>query len=131
MTLKTPMARALGLGSAKSGTEHWWMQRVTAVALVPLTLWFAAALVGLDGLDQATVTTWIAQPLTAVLLLLLVATLIYHSFLGTQVVIEDYTGGATRVLTLLIVRFLHVVTAVAALFAILKIAFGTTIGTST
>ncbi|WP_405220103.1 succinate dehydrogenase, hydrophobic membrane anchor protein [Lentisalinibacter sediminis] len=125
MTIKTPMARALGLGSAKSGTEHWWMQRVSAVALVPLTLWFVIALLGLEGLDHATVTGWIATPVTAVLLLLLVATLTYHSFLGTQVVIEDYTGGATRVITLLAVRFLHVVVAVAALFAILKIAFGT------
>jgi succinate dehydrogenase / fumarate reductase membrane anchor subunit len=119
------MARALGLGSAKSGTEHWWMQRVTAVALVPLTLWFVVALIGLDGLDQATVAAWIAQPVTAVLLLLLVAALVYHSFLGTQVVIEDYTGGATRVVTLVVVRFVHVVVAVAAVFAILKIAFGT------
>jgi len=125
MTIKTPMARALELGSAKSGTEHWWMQRVTAVALVPLTLWFVVAVLGLDGLDRGAVTAWIAQPVTAVLLLLLVATLTYHSFLGTQVVIEDYTGGATRVITLLAVRFLHVVVAVAALFAILKIAFGT------
>ncbi len=125
MTIRTPMARALGLGSAKSGTEHWWMQRVTAVALVPLTLWFVLAVLGLEGLDHGTVTAWIAQPLTAVLLLLLVATLVYHSFLGTQVVIEDYTGGATRVITLLAVRFLHVAVAVAALFAILKIAFGT------
>ncbi len=125
MSIKTPMARALGLGSAKSGTEHWWMQRVTAVALVPLTLWFVVALLGLDGLEWASVTAWIAQPVTAVLLVLLVAALVYHSFLGTQVVIEDYTGGATRVVTLVVVRFVHVAVAVAAVFAILKIAFGT------
>ena len=125
MTIKTPMARALGLGSAKSGTEHWWMQRVTAVALIPLAVWFVVSLLGLHGADHATVTGWVAQPLTAVLLLLLVTALTYHSFLGTQVVIEDYTGGATRVVTLLLVRFLHVVVAVASLFAILKIAFGT------
>jgi len=125
VTIKTPMARALGLGSAKSGTEHWWMQRVTAVALVPLTLWFVIALLAMESLDRGTVTAWIAQPVTAVLLLLLVATSIYHSFLGTQVVVEDYTGGATRVVTLVVIRFLHVAVAVAAVFAILKIAFGT------
>ena len=125
MTIKTPMARALGLGSAKSGTEHWWMQRVTAVALVPLTLWFVIALLAMESLDRGTVTAWIAQPVTAVLLLLLVAASIYHSFLGTQVVVEDYTGGATRVVTLVVIRFLHVAVAVAAVFAILKIAFGT------
>ncbi|HKL64107.1 MAG TPA: succinate dehydrogenase, hydrophobic membrane anchor protein [Woeseiaceae bacterium] len=125
MTIKTPMARALGLGSAKSGTEHWWMQRVTAVALVPLSLWFLVALLGLEGFEQAAVTAWIAQPVTAVLLLLLVGALVYHSFLGTQVVIEDYTGGATRVVTLVVIRFVHVAVAVAAVFAILKIAFGT------
>ena len=125
MTIKTPMARALGLGSAKSGTEHWWMQRVTAVALVPLTLWFVIALLAMESLDRGTVTAWIAQPITAVLLLLLVAASIYHSFLGTQVVVEDYTGGATRVVTLVVIRFLHVAVAVAAVFAILKIAFGT------
>jgi len=125
VTIKTPMARALGLGSAKSGTEHWWMQRVTAVALVPLSLWFLVALLGLEGFEQAAVTAWIAQPVTAVLLLLLVGALVYHSFLGTQVVIEDYTGGATRVVTLVVIRFVHVAVAVAAVFAILKIAFGT------
>jgi succinate dehydrogenase / fumarate reductase membrane anchor subunit len=124
MTIKTPMARALGLGSAKSGTEHWWMQRVTAVALVPLTLWFVIAILGLDSFDPGIVTAWIAQPLTAVLLILLVGSLTYHSFLGTQVVIEDYTGGAVRVATLVIVRFLHVAVAVAAVYAILKISFG-------
>lgn len=101
------------------------MQRVTAVALVPLTLWFVVAVLGLEAADHAAVSAWIAQPLTAVLLLLLVAALTYHSFLGTRVVIEDYTGGATRVVTLVVVRFLHVAVAVAALFAILKIAFGT------
>lgn len=119
------MARALGLGSAKSGTEHWWMQRVTAIALVPLTLWFVIALFGLEGTDRAAVTAWIAQPLTAVLMILLVLALTYHSFLGTQVVIEDYTRGATRVATLVTVRLLHVAVAVAAVFAILRIAFGT------
>lgn len=125
MTIKTPMARALGLGSAKSGTEHWWMQRVTAVALVPLILWFVVALLGLDDMGRATVTAWIARPLNAVLLLLLVVSGLYHSFLGTQVVIEDYMKGAVRVVTLLLVRFLHAAVAVAAVFAILKIAFGT------
>lgn len=125
MAIKTPLGRVLGLGSAKDGTGHWWMQRVTAVALVPLALWLTVSLLTLDGLDHATVIAWIARPVNGIGLILLLGAAVYHSLLGTQVVIEDYVKGGTKVATLVLVRFVHIVVLVSAAFAVLKIAFGT------
>ena len=89
MSLRSPLGRVLGLGSAKDGTGHWWAQRVTAIALVPLTLWFAFSLLTLPALDYETVRTWLAFPLTSFLAALLIAVLSYHSYLGTIVIVED------------------------------------------
>jgi succinate dehydrogenase / fumarate reductase, membrane anchor subunit len=123
--VRTPLGRVLGLGSARSGTEHWWAQRLSAVALLPLGLWFAVSLLGLGSLDYYTVQSWLANPLNAVLVLLLVLALTYHSSLGTQVVAEDYVhGSAVRVLTLGLLRLLHVALAVAGFFAVLTVAVG-------
>lgn len=124
MSLKSPLGTVLGLGSAKTGTEHWWSQRVTAVAMVPLSLWFVFALTSLPSFDYLTVREFIAQPMNAILLLLLSATLLYHSMLGTQVVIEDYVHGAAKVVTLLLARFAYVLLGVTALFSILRISLG-------
>ena len=124
MTMKSPLGRVLGLGSAKEGTEHWWSQRMTAVAMIPLSLWFVFAVLGLPALDYATVSDWMAAPVNAVLLLLLTGTLLYHSMLGTQVVIEDYVHGFAKVASLVIVRFIYVALAVAAVFAILRVSLG-------
>ena len=124
MSLKSPLGNVLGLGSAKEGTEHWWTQRLTAVALVPLALWFFFSLVTLPALDYGTVSGWVESPLNAILLLLLAATVLYHSMLGTQVVIEDYVHGFTKVATLVVVRFIHIFLAVAAIFAILRVSLG-------
>jgi succinate dehydrogenase / fumarate reductase, membrane anchor subunit len=125
MSLRSPLGRVLGLGSAKDGTGHWWAQRVTAIALVPLTLWFMFSLLTLPGLDYETVRTWLAFPLTGFLAVLLISVLSYHSYLGTIVIIEDYvhTGGL-KVLTLMVLRFLYVLTGGAAIFAILHVGFG-------
>ena len=125
MSLRSPLGRVLGLGSAKDGTGHWWAQRVTAIALVPLTLWFVFSLLTLPALDYETVHTWLAFPLTGFLAVLLVAVLSYHSYLGTIVIVEDYvhTGGM-KVLTLMVLRFLYVLTGGAAIFAILRVVFG-------
>lgn len=82
MSLRSPMGRVLGLGSAKEGVGHWWMQRVSAVALVVLGLWFVSALLRLGDLSHAAVLAWIALPLNAVLLSLLIGTAVYHSQLG-------------------------------------------------
>ena len=122
MSLRTPLGRVLGLGSAKDGTEHWWAQRVSAAALVLLGLWFAVALTGLPLADHAAVVGFIGAPLNAVLLILLAATLAYHSFLGVQVVIEDYVHAhGAKVVLLTLSRFAHILLAVASVYAILRI----------
>jgi succinate dehydrogenase / fumarate reductase membrane anchor subunit len=123
-SLRSPLGNVVGLGSAKNGVHHWWLQRLTSVALVPLTIWFVVSILSLPALDHGTVTTWIAQSWTALLLILLVLTAAWHSQLGVQVVIEDYVHGGTKTLTLVIVTFAHVLVAVAGVFAVLKVAFG-------
>ena len=127
MSLRSPLGKVLGLGSAKDGTEHWWMQRVSAVALVPLTLWFLISLLCLPSWDYDTLHTWASVPLTGFLAVLLVAVLAYHAYLGTIVIVEDYvTTKATKVLTLMVLRFAYVLVGGACIFAILRIAFGYT-----
>jgi len=125
MSLRSPLGRVMGLGSAKDGTGHWWAQRVTAVALIPLSLWFAVSLLTLPGLDYETVRTWLAFPLTGFLAVLLVAVLTYHSYLGSIVIVEDYvhTSGM-KVLTLMVLRFSYVLAGGAAIFAIFRVVFG-------
>jgi succinate dehydrogenase / fumarate reductase membrane anchor subunit len=125
MSLVTPLNRVLGLGTAKGAAEHWWLQRVTAVALLPLGLWFALCLLALPDFGYAAVVAWIERPVTSILLILLVAAVGYHSFLGVQVVIEDYvTAKGLKVAALMGSAFAHTALAIAAVFAVLKIAFG-------
>jgi succinate dehydrogenase / fumarate reductase membrane anchor subunit len=113
----------LGHGSAGDGVGHWWMQRVTAVALLPLTLWFVWSLLGLQLQSYDEVRGWLGQPWVAVLTILLVITLAWHSKLGVQVVIEDYVHARGAKTTLLLLStFVHVSAAVAAVFAILVLA---------
>jgi succinate dehydrogenase / fumarate reductase membrane anchor subunit len=124
VSLRSPLGRVLGLGSAKDGTGHWWAQRVSAIALIPLTLWFLFSLLTLPGLDYLTVKTWLSFPMSGFLAVLLVAALTYHSYLGTIVVIEDYVHSAgMKVLSLLSLRFLYVLAGGAAIFSILRVAF--------
>jgi succinate dehydrogenase / fumarate reductase membrane anchor subunit len=119
------LGRVLGLGSAKDGTEHWWAQRVSAVALVPLTLWFAISLLTLPALNYAGVRAWLSYPWSGFLAVLLVGVLAYHSYLGAVVVVEDYVHSAgTKIASLLLLRFVHVLAGGAGIFAILRIAFG-------
>ena len=125
MSLRSPLSRVLGLGSAKDGTEHWWAQRVSAIALVPLTLWFLFSLLTLPGLDYDTVRIWLSVPVTGFLAILLVAVLTYHSYLGTIVIVEDYVPVVgTKVLSLMVLRFLYVLSGGAGIFAILRLVFG-------
>ncbi|MEM9322256.1 MAG: succinate dehydrogenase, hydrophobic membrane anchor protein [Pseudomonadota bacterium] len=124
MSMKSPLGKVLGLGSAKEGTEHWWTQRVTAVAMVPLMLWFVISTLTMPSYDFAAVSAWIATPLNAVLLLLTSGTLLYHSALGTQVVIEDYVKGFAKVVTLILARFAYFALGAAAAFAILRVSMG-------
>ena len=125
MSLRSPLGRVLGLGSAKDGTAHWWAQRVSAVALIPLTLWFFFSLLAMPNLDYGTVRAWLALPCDGLLTMLLVAVLTYHSYLGTIVIVEDYvTSAAMKLFTLLLLRFLYVLAGGAGVFAVLRVTFG-------
>ncbi|MBN9487182.1 MAG: succinate dehydrogenase, hydrophobic membrane anchor protein [Alphaproteobacteria bacterium] len=121
---RTPLARARGLGSAKDGVGHWWAQRLTAIALIPLVVWFAVSLVMLSGADYATARAWIGSPLVMVLLILVIGIGLHHGQLGLQVVLEDYTDGAWRVVWIVLVKFIAAVFGLAAIVAILRIGFG-------
>ena len=125
MSLRSPLGRVRGLGAAGSGVHHWWVQRVTAVALVPLAIWLAVSLLSLPSLDFVTVVSWMGGTWTASLLVLLLVTASWHSSLGIQVVIEDYvqTQGLKTV-SLVLSTFVHILIAVAGSFAVLRIAFG-------
>jgi len=122
---RTPLARVLGLGSARDGTGHWWAQRVSSVALLLLGIWFLAGLAQLSTFGYADVREWLSRSTSAVLMLLFVASIAWHSALGVQVVIEDYVHQPfLRVASIIVVRFLHVLLAAASMFAVLRMAFG-------
>lgn len=123
MSLRNPLARAKGLGSAKDGTSHWWHQRLSAIALLLLTPWFVILMVGLLGDDLATVRATLSQPLTAILMTAFVLSLFWHARLGLQVVIEDYLHGGTELLMQVIVKFAFALAAIASLLAIGRLYF--------
>ncbi len=126
MSLKSPLGRVLGLGAA-GGSHHWWLQRLSSIALVPLGAWFVVALLTLPDLGWVSVHGWLAKPAATVLLLLLLPTALHHSWLGVTVVVEDYVHSPfTRTVTLLILQMMHFLVGAAALYAVLKIAFGGT-----
>ena len=123
--MRTPLGRVLGLGSAKDGTGHWWGQRVSAVALVILVLWLLVSLVAMNGASYGDVVAWVRSPWSAIVLVLFLASMFYHSYLGVQVVIEDYIhSDGLKVVSLIGSAFLHALLAVAGIFAVLRIALG-------
>lgn len=125
MMVRTPLARARGLGASHGGTHHWWAQRVTSIVLVPLVLWFSVSLAVLGAADHATASAWLAHPVNAVLALVLIATMFHHMQLGLQVVIEDYIHSRGRKFAALILtKFATLVLGVGAAFAVLKVALG-------
>lgn len=125
MQLRSPLARARGLGSAKDGTGHWWSQRISALALIPLTLWFVASLVCRAGGDYAATLAWLSSPVVAVALSIYLAVAFYHSQLGLQVVVEDYVHHEwLKLATLVLLQFANAVLAVAAIFSVLWISLG-------
>lgn len=125
MSLRSPLAHARGLGSAKDGTHHFWVQRVSAVALIPLSLWFVFSVAQLAGGDYGAVRHFVHAPSVAVTLVLFIGAALYHSMLGVQVVIEDYIASeGAKIVTLLLMKFAHAIVAAAAVFAVLKVALG-------
>ena len=127
MSLQTPLAHARGLGTAKRGVGHWWWQRLTALALVPLTFWFVGSIVAMimKGSDYSAVVAWIQSPIVSVLLIVLIASLFYHAQLGVQVVIEDYVHSQwVKVTSLIMAQFFLVLLGLTAAIAVLKIALG-------
>lgn len=125
MSLRSPLGRVQGLGSAKSGSSHWISQRVTAVALTLLGIWFVVSLLTLGGHGHERVTAWLGSPLQSVLAVLFVLVAAWHANLGLQVIVEDYVGARrTRVAVLVVVKFALIVAAVAGVLAVLRIAFG-------
>ena len=123
MSLRTPLSRARGLGAAKEGIHHWWMQRLTAVALVPLTVWFAYSVAMLGTMDHETLVAWIRSPVVTVLLILLIVVGLYHMQLGLRVILEDYIHiGWFKLSAIIVMEFTSVVLMVAGVLAVLRIA---------
>ena len=122
--MRSPLGRAIGLGSAKEGVDHWWGLRVSSIALVPLTLWFVIAVIGLAGADLETVVLWLDNPVAAVLFVLLIATTFYHGALGMQVVIEDYVENeGAKFAALIVMKLAAFLLAALGIFCVLKLAF--------
>ncbi|NID05958.1 succinate dehydrogenase, hydrophobic membrane anchor protein [Luteibacter jiangsuensis] len=123
--LRNPLARARGLGSAKEGVSHWMLQRVTALGLVFLTVWFVVTVLGLMHSDYATARATLAKPWNAVLLAALLITMFRHAVLGLQVVIEDYVHTRwLEVVSLVLIKFIAVLAALAGVLAVLRVALG-------
>jgi succinate dehydrogenase / fumarate reductase, membrane anchor subunit len=123
-TVRTPLARVRGLGSAQHGVGDWWVQRVTAVALVPLVVWFVASVISLAGADHHTVALWMGYPVNAVLLILLLVALFRHAQLGLRVVIEDYVHHeGAKIALLLAMNGVLAIIAVGSILSVLKLVF--------
>jgi succinate dehydrogenase / fumarate reductase membrane anchor subunit len=122
--MRSQLGRVRGLGSAKSGTGVWWAERLTAIALVPLTLWFIASALHLIGAPRAAVVAWAAHPFNAALLAALVIATFHHAQLGLQVVVEDYVHvERARMVILLAIKGLSYLLALICLIAVLRMAF--------
>ena len=125
MNLQTPLARVRGLGSAKHGAQHWWQQRLTAIALVPLCLWFIISIASLDMAQHAVISQWMRSPFNAILLILFIISLFHHAQLGIQVVIEDYIDSEwQKIACIVIIKFITAVTGLASVMAVLKVFLG-------
>lgn len=123
MHYRSEIKRVKGLGTAKHGFSHWWMQRLTAVLMVPLGLWFFYSLMSMETLSADTVIMWLQNPFQAILMTLWAITVIYHGALGLQVIIEDYVHGKALALTLLIlIKFAMLAMIIATFFSLLTLA---------
>lgn len=121
---RSPLSRVKGLGSAKEGTDHFWVQRLTAIALVPLVLWLAFSIASLPSMDYLAMRDWLSQPFNAIVMILFMTAGFYHSRLGLQTVIEDYVGShGPRTAAIIAVTFIAVALGVTGVFSVLRIAF--------
>ncbi len=120
---RTPLSRVKGLGSAKEGTSHFWSQRLTALALIPLVLWLGFSIAALPGMDYLAIREWLSQPFSAIVMILFIITGFYHARLGLQVVIEDYIGShGPRTVAIIGVNFAAAALGVTGVFSVLRIA---------
>lgn len=125
MKLRTPLAKVRGLGSAKEGTHHWWAQRITAIALIPLSFWFIYSLVCMTTLDYMAAIGWLQSPISSSLLILFVIALFYHAQLGMQVVIEDYIDNeAVKIASIIVLKLVLWFAGLASVMAVLKVFLG-------
>ena len=125
MSLRTPMARVKGLGSAKQGLHHWWQQRLSALALIPLSLWFMYSLLTMSMADYVTVVQWLRLPYVSVLLIFFVLALFYHAQLGLQVIIEDYIDAEwQKIASIILVKFLAILGSLSAIVSIMHVFVG-------
>jgi succinate dehydrogenase membrane anchor subunit len=124
-SMRTPLAKVRGLGSAREGTQHFWRQRLTAVANVPLVLFFIGLLISLNGASYTDVRAVLSNPLVALVMILMLLSALYHMRLGMQVIIEDYVQAEGAKLALVMLNtFFAIAVGVASLFSLLKLAFG-------
>ncbi len=125
MEMRSTLGRVRGLGSTNEGVAHWWAQRLTAIALVPLVIWFVFAALALVGADHATFKAWAGSFGNALLLVLLIVTLFHHAQAGVQVVIEDYVHGeAIKITSIMVVKFVAFACAASCVLAVLSMVFG-------
>ena len=125
MSLQSPLARVRGLGSARQGSHHWWMQRVTSIVLVPLCLWFVISILQLSNMSYTEVRVWMSDPMSTTLMIMMLVAIYYHAYLGVQVVIEDYVDTEWQKITsLLLVKFLAVFSGIISVYSVLKVSLG-------
>lgn len=125
MEMRSPLGRARGLGSSNGGVHHWWGQRLTGLALVPLALWFVFSVVGLIGADLAAVQAWVGHHGNPVMLILLTIAMFHHAQLGLQVVVEDYVHSeAIKVTSIIVIKFTALLFGASCIFAVLRLTFG-------
>lgn len=125
MRMESPLGRARGLGSAKEGVGHWWAQRLTAIALVPLSLWFVISVIALLGADYVRFQAWLATPGNTAMMVLLIIATFHHAQLGVQVVIEDYVHDeAIKTASLIALKLAAVALGVFSVVAVLNVAMG-------
>jgi len=124
MSLRSPLGSVRGLGSAKHGLDHWWMQRMTALALIPLGLWLAASLISQVGADHAAFKDWLGTPGRSVAMILFLFAAFYHMKLGIQVIIEDYVHSHWHMVLQICNSFVCILLGTASIFAVLKLALG-------